>query len=95
MQVTVILSEKAAIRLHRRYAKRLIVENQGDEPLLSSLAQLGVDLQPTHPDIDEPLLLPYFQVEVPDEGTAQKVLEQLKKSVEVEAAYVKPADELP
>jgi hypothetical protein len=66
------------------------------EDLSRSLEQLGVRLRPVHPGSDDPLLAPYFNVEVPeDEELAARVLAVLEKSEAVEAAYVKPPAEPP
>lgn len=66
------------------------------DELRGRLDQLGVELEPVHPGEDDPLLAPYFAVEVPeDEGLADGVLSVLNESAAVEAAYVKPAAELP
>lgn len=61
------------------------------------LEALGVGLEPMHPGIDDPELATYFTVEVPDddEEIAAQVLVVLSESALVDAAYVKPPDELP
>jgi hypothetical protein len=66
------------------------------DELRRGLEELGVSLQPVHPGVDDPLLVPFFTVEVPDdEELAARVLAVLEESSAVEAAYVKPPDELP
>ncbi len=66
------------------------------DELKRSLEELGVILRPVHPGADDPLLAPYFNVEVPDdEELAARVLAVLEESGAVEAAYVKPPAELP
>jgi hypothetical protein len=37
----------------------------------------------------------YFIVDVPDAETAQRVINRLQQSKAIEAAYLKPPDELP
>lgn len=54
----------------------------------------GLSLKPVHPGAADPLLSPYFHVEVPDEK-AEEIIEALNKSGLVEGAYAKPPDELP
>jgi hypothetical protein len=63
--------------------------------LLEIVHELGVVLEPVHPGAEDPLLAPYFTVEVPDAETAERVIARLRESGAVEAAYVKPPDELP
>lgn len=58
-------------------------------------AMLGVDMHPIHVGIAIPELASYFGAEVPDMDTAQKLIIKLKETGMVDAAYVKPADELP
>lgn len=66
------------------------------DDLSRRLQELGVGLQPVHPGADDPLLAPYFTVEVPDdEELAARVLAVLEESGAVEAAYVKPPAEPP
>ena len=66
------------------------------QDLREQLEELGVDLQPVHANADDPLLTPHFTVEVPDdEELAARILAVLAQSAVVDAAYVKPADELP
>ena len=55
----------------------------------------GLTLEPMHRDTDDPTLQSYFVVEVPDHATAQRVMARLRQLEAVEAAYVKPPDELP
>jgi hypothetical protein len=57
--------------------------------------QLGVVLQPIHPDTTDPDLRGYFTVEAPDRATADKVIAGLRQSKAVAAAYVKPPDAMP
>jgi hypothetical protein len=65
------------------------------EQLLQAAEELGVMLKPVHPSAEDPYLAPYFTVEVPDAATAEKVIEHFKHCKAVEAAYVKPPDEIP
>ncbi|HEV3478029.1 MAG TPA: hypothetical protein VG144_01115 [Gaiellaceae bacterium] len=68
---------------------------EADE-LRSDLEALGVDLRPVHPKAADPLLAPYFVVEVgDDEELKERALAVLRESPLVEAAYTKPPAELP
>jgi hypothetical protein len=52
-------------------------------------------LEPLHPGAEEPHLASYFTVEVQDPATADQVIARLKHCHAIEAAYLKPPDELP
>lgn len=90
MQVTVKVSAGTAPSLHQRGS--LTAES---EELLRIVETLGVTLEPMHPGTQDPDLMSYFIVEVADSEFAQHVIERLQQSPETEAAYIKPADELP
>jgi hypothetical protein len=47
-----------------------------------------------HPGVDDPSLGSYFTADV-DDNRVDAVLDALHSSAAIEAAYVKPADELP
>lgn len=64
------------------------------EELVRVVEGLGGTLSPMHPGEVDPLLAPYYLVEV-DEGSVERALETLLASDAVDGAYVKPADELP
>jgi hypothetical protein len=64
------------------------------ELLERTLCDQGVNLTPMHPRVDDPNLASYFTAEVKDDRVAE-VLDALRSSAAIEAAYVKPADELP
>ena len=57
--------------------------------------EFGVVLEPLHPDTEDPSLISYFTIEVPDHATADRVIARLLQSKGIEAAYLKPPDELP
>jgi len=65
------------------------------EVLLEMIKTLGLTVEPMHRNTDDPNLRSYFIVEVPDNATAQRVIDRLRQSKAVVAAYVKPPDELP
>lgn len=65
------------------------------EAVLRMIKTFGLTLEPMHRDTDDPNLQSYFIVEVPDDETAQRLIDQLLQAKGVEAAYIKPPDELP
>jgi len=90
MQVTTrVRSDVASVLHHRRAAA------PGSEELLHAAEELGVVLEPVHPNAEDPHLAPYFTVEVPDPATAEQAISRLQDCDAVEAAYLKPPDEMP
>ncbi len=57
--------------------------------------EYGVTLRPMHPNAHDAVLCTYYYANVTDEATAHEVLTRLRRSTRIEAAYVKPADEMP
>lgn len=91
------LQNDAAMELHKQTGT--LSESSGGESeaqeLVNAAAELGVTLKPVHPGQTHPLLAPYFMVEVQNRETAEKVLDRLQRFNIVEAAYLKPEDQLP
>lgn len=90
IQVTIKVSADVARALHQRGPS--IAES---EKLLRTIETLGLKLEPMHHGTNDPNLQSYFVVDVPDHATAQIVMDRLRQSKEIKAAYVKPPDELP
>ncbi|MFQ5633093.1 MAG: hypothetical protein ACE5I1_30360, partial [bacterium] len=67
----------------------------GSRELLKVIDGLGVTLEPMHPGTDNPQLVRYFYIEIPEPLTAEQVIAQLRQSKAIEAAYQKPPDALP
>ena len=65
MQLTTrVRSDVASVLHHRRAAA------PGSEELLQAAEELGMVLEPVHPNAEDPHLAPYFTVEVSDPATA-------------------------
>ncbi len=90
MQVTVRVRSGSTPMAHQR----LPVSGTAEE-LVRIANEFGVTVEPVHPGVQDPQLASYFTVRVPDGPTAERVIQRLRQSDRVEAAYVKPADELP
>jgi hypothetical protein len=90
MQVTVQVSADVARALHQRGPP-----TAKSKALLRMIETFGLTLEPMHRDTDDPNLRSYFIVEVPDNATAQRVIDRLRRSEAVAAVYVKPPDALP
>jgi hypothetical protein len=98
MRVIVQLQEDAAMELQQGQVDRTISSVTGasqTKELLDAAAGLGVQLEPLHPGQTHPLLTPYFMVEVADREAAQKVIDSLSRFPIVEAAYLKPEEQMP
>ena len=90
MQITVVLRPDAAAEL------RAPAPAQGAaRTLLDDARDLGVELRPTHPGVDDASLQPFYHVEVNDPDAVERVLDRLRASAAVDAAYVKPAEAAP
>ena len=94
MRVNIQLREDAARELQQGGAAGESASAQTRE-LLDAASELGVRLEPLHPGQTHPLLVPYFVAEVPDRESAEKVIDRLSRFQIVEAAYLKPDEELP
>jgi hypothetical protein len=90
MQVTIQVSPDVARTIHQR-----VPPTAESEELLRMIETFGLTLEPMHRDTDDPNLQSYFMVAVPDNTTAQRVMDCLQQLEAVKATYVKPPDELP
>ncbi len=59
------------------------------------LGWLDRTLTPVHVSTADPSLASFFVLDVEDAGEAQRLVTRLLKDRSVEAAYIKPDDELP
>ncbi len=89
--ITVKVSKKATGSLQKRKSST----SKFLDELLVVEKDLGILLEPLHPGAGDPYLSPYFKVRVPDHATATKVINRLLNCKAIEAAYIKPSDELP
>ncbi len=90
MEVTIRVREDNAVVL---YGQR--PSNPAAKELLHMVEELAVVLEPLHPGSNDPHLIPYFRINVPDRAAAERIISRLQRCRAVEAAYVKPPDELP
>jgi hypothetical protein len=90
MQVMIRVRPEVARTVHQRQPATPVAEE-----LFQAVEELGAALAPVHPGAEDPHLAPYFTVEVPDHATAERVIARLQQCQAVEAAYLKPSDELP
>ena len=90
MQVVIQVSADEARALHQ-----LGPPTPESEALLKVINTYDLTLQPIHPGTKDPNLQTYFMLEVQDPETAQEIVDRLQQLPGVEAAYIKPPDELP
>jgi hypothetical protein len=97
MRVMLQLREDAARELQEQSGRSAGSQQRESDTqeLLNAAAELGVRLEPVHPGQTHPLLTPHFLVEIPNREAAQRVIDKLSRFKTVEAAYLKPDDELP
>lgn len=87
--VTIKLSLDTALALKKQ---KLISESQ---ELLQVTKELQIELKPMHPDAQDTLLIPWYKIELRDDAKVDYVISRMLSCKGVEAAYVKPPDELP
>lgn len=90
MQITVKVSAEVARSLHFGAA-----QTADSRALLRAAEDMGTALEPMHPGSDDPLLAPYFVAQVPEGEEAEQVIARLLGCSAIEAAYLKPPDEMP
>jgi hypothetical protein len=56
--------------------------------------EFNVSFRPLHPETNDTSLGSYLVVDVSDPGVEERVLTRLRQSPAVQAAYVKPPDEM-
>jgi len=97
MRVMIQLREDAAMELQNQLGRGAAPApgKSGTKKLLDATAKLGGRLEPVHPGQTHPLLVPFFMVEVPDREAAEKLISRLQRFDIVEAAYLKPDEQLP
>lgn len=94
---------KITVQIRLDIARELQVQSSSEEgmnspaasKILNLASEFGVSLEPIHPGIDDPWLLPFFMIEVDDAVLAQRLIPCLLELDEVEAAYLKPMDAPP
>jgi len=62
---------------------------------MEAVKELGVVLEPLHPGVEDIRLAQVFKAEVSDPAMAEKAISRFQSCSTVEAAYLKPPDELP
>jgi hypothetical protein len=97
MYVIVQLREDVASELHNQLGNKNTVQqvNSEAQSLLNLATEIGVVLEPVHPNASDPLLTPFFMISVTHRELAERIILSLKQFTIVEAAYLKPDEQLP
>jgi hypothetical protein len=88
--VVVKVTEQEAARLLRPHEEHPAV----DSSVLVAARQVGAALAPQHPGAVDPPLSSYFVARVAERDAAETLISALLALREVEAAYLKPDEEL-
>jgi GrpB-like predicted nucleotidyltransferase (UPF0157 family) len=90
MQVTVRLPDAIAQSMRGPGSRT------GDSRALEQLTrELGVELRALHPSTNDPTLRSYYTADVPDDERGARIVDRLRTSPLIAAAYVKPPDAMP
>jgi hypothetical protein len=97
MRIVIQLQPDAAREVHelQRRDRRTAPGRLRAAPVFALLEKLGLQLDPVHPDTRDPSLAVFFTIEIADQRTADRLLQDLQQMKVVDAAYLKPEDELP
>lgn len=69
--------------------------DKGNAAVFDLAKRIGASLEPAHRDVADAELRRYFVVRLEDARDAERLADELRALPQVEAAYVKPAGELP
>ena len=90
MKLVVQVTPEAAKEIREQH-----YDNKASNELIVAAQDMGVVLEPMHPDVDDENLALYFSVSAEDAETAQRIAERLRNLEAVDAAYLKPPEILP
>lgn len=89
MKLVVQVTPEAAKEIREQH-----YDNKATKELIGAAQDMGVMLEPMHPDVNDELAL-YFSISAEDAETAQRIAERLRNLKAVDAAYLKPPETLP
>jgi hypothetical protein len=97
MRIVIQLEPDAAREVHalQRTTRGTAPGRLRAAPVFALLEKFGLQLDPVHPGTRDPSLAVYFTIEIADQRTADRLLQDLQQMKVVDAAYLKPEDELP
>lgn len=96
------MSERLSIQLTPALAREMhrVLSRSGEagteaQQLLDLADEHEAQWIATHPGSNDPLLLPFFEVEAPDHAAAEELVARLRRADGVDGAYQKPPPALP
>lgn len=90
MTVIIKLKTDAALALGKKMSPTSEVAE-----ILAAAKETGVELKPLHPGVRDPSLMTYYYFDVPPDSNVENIVRRFRACKAVEAAYIKPPDELP
>ncbi len=90
MNVIIKLQTDAALAIGKK-----LPPNDKVAEILATAKEAGVELKPLHPGVRDQSLMTYYYVDVPPYSNAEDIASRFRACKAVEAAYIKPPDELP
>jgi hypothetical protein len=97
MYIIIQLREDVASELRNHLGNKNTVQlvDLEVQSLLNLVTKIGVRLEPVHQNTLNPLLVPFFMIAVTDRELSEKIISSLQQFTIVEAAYLKPDEQLP
>jgi hypothetical protein len=89
-QVILQVQLDIALQLHNQQPR-----TNASTAIETQIKEFNVSLEPLHPGSTDPQFISYFVVQTADTQTANQLMAALRRCPGVEAAYLKPLDELP
>jgi hypothetical protein len=90
MQLIIITSPELAAGLSAGHRS-----NRAVAQVLDTVKKFRLEIRRQFPAVQDPELMRYYVAEVPDETRGEAVAVALRECSGIEAAYLKPPDELP
>jgi hypothetical protein len=89
MDITVRIRADVARSLHQ-----LAPPSAESQLLVRTVSGAGRTFTPLHPGTDDPRLVRYFKVTVPDSAAAEHIIARLWELPSIEAAYITPPSDV-
>ncbi|QQZ28035.1 hypothetical protein HMY34_04290 [Thiothrix subterranea] len=92
MEETVIVKTSPAVA---RVFHGKSIATPDSKAITAQLKKWNLTMLPMHPNVDDSSLISYFIIHTPNNRVTHEVINELLQLKSIEAAYSKPADELP
>jgi hypothetical protein len=70
-------------------------QSQAAREILEIVSEYGLEIEPLHPGVEDPLMSRNFFIAVPDQGTAEQIVARLQALPAFDSAYFTPPGEPP